>query len=200
MDDRAQPHLFPAFLDEVKEDWKRGGFFRVVPWVALASIGAGVAVARFAPASLFTEANWATLTALYAGVLTFNGITLALTWSAVGKIYETVSRGDFARFLRASGTLGTYTFYIHFMHVVQVTAAVTALLALFATFVQIEGVDLLRPAIGAVLATTLYAVKWAAGSVRIVRDLAWHSSTFDNLSDEEKKRVWLAADGGLARP
>lgn len=53
-----------------------------------------------------------------------------------------------------------------------------------------------RSAMAIVVATTLYSIKWAAGSARLVRDLTDHQTTFDGLSEEEKKRVWLAASNG----
>lgn len=195
MDNRARPRLYPAFLDEVKQDWKGGGIARIVPWLAVASGALGLTVAMLVPDALFKPASWGSVAAIYAGVLTFNGITLALTWTAIGKIYETISRSDFSRFLRAGGVLGTYLFYIHFMHMVQVAAACAALTGLFVSFVPAPEV-VYRIVMGLMVATTLYALRWAVGSVTIVQDLSWRFSTFDGLTEEEKSRVWLAASNG----
>lgn len=188
--------LFTLFLDESKATWKRSGFWGVLPWVLGLCVGAGWAVGQFAPAKLFTDEHWQTVTGVYAGVLTFNGITLALTWAAVAKIYDTISRGEFARFLRVAGSLEQYQFYIQFMHLIQILAAVAAVVALFFTFIPVDQFH--RIAMGVVVGSTLYSIKWASGSVRVVRDLVEHQTTFDALTEEEKKRVWLAASNGEA--
>lgn len=194
MADRER-HLFPLFLDQVKASWKQGGFWRVLPWVLGLCVGAGYAVSRFAPAEIFAQAQWGTVTSIYSGVLTFNGITLALTWAAIGKVYETISRGEFSRFLRAAGALDDYQFYIQFMHLIQILAAVSAVVALFVTYMPVPE-NAKRIAMGVVVATTLYAIKWASGSVRVARDLTDHQTTFDRLTEDEKRRVWLAASNG----
>lgn len=188
--------LFTLFLDEVKATWRRSGLRGVVPWVLGLCAGAGYVVGQYAPSNLFNqEQHWQTLTGVYAGVLTFNGITLALTWTAIGKIYETVTRGQFARFLRAAKSLEQYQFYIEFMHRIQIFAAVASVIGLFLTFVPLPD-QFHRIVMGAVVASTLYSIKWASGSVRVVRDLTEHQVTFDGLTEEEKRRVWLAASNG----
>lgn len=185
--------LFTLFLDEVKTTWRRHRLRGVLPWVFGLCAGAGYAVAARASHLLFTDVHWGTLAAVYAGVLTFNGIALALTWTAIGKIYDTITRGEFARFLRVAGSVQQYQFYIQFMHLIQILAAVTSVLGLFITFAALP--ELVgRIALGAVAGTTLYSIKWAGGSVRIVRDLTDRQVEFDGLPVEEKRQLMLVAE------
>lgn len=195
MADNGRQDMFSLFLDEVKADWRRGGLRGVVPWTLSLCAAAGIYVGFWSPAKLFTDVQWQTLTGVYAGVLTFNGITLALTWGAISKVYETITRGEFARFLRVANSLEQYQFYIQFMHLVQIFAAVLAVIGLFMTLVPLPE-DVHRGAMSLVVASTLYAIKWASGSVRVVRELTDRQATFESLSEEEKGRVWLAASSG----
>jgi len=187
--------LFTLFLDEVKADWRRARLWGVLPWVLGLCAGAGYLVASRAPHSLFTENNWQTLTGVYAGALTFNGIALALTWTAIGKVYDTITRGEFARFLRVAGSLEQYQFYIQFMHLIQIFAAVASVAGLFATFADVSEL-IERIALGTVAGATLYSIKWAGGSVRLVRDLTERQVEFDGLPAEEKRRLMLVAANG----
>lgn len=187
--------LFTLFLDEVKADWKRAGVRGVIPWMLGLCVGAGYAVASRSSYLLFTDEHWGTLAAVYAGVLTFNGITLALTWTAIGKVYDTITRGEFARFLRVAGSLEQYQFYIQFMHLIQIFAAVASVVGLFVTFAALP--ELVgRIAFGTVAGATLYSIKWAGGSVRLVRDLTDRQVEFDGLSGEERRRLMLVAANG----
>jgi hypothetical protein len=186
-----QPNFSELLRSEIREDLSRG-FGRVIPWLAAGCAALGAAVAYFAEASLFVQAQWGTLASVYGGVVTFNGITLALGWTTIGRVYDTVSKADFSRFLRASGILNTYLFYISLVHIVQVTGAVAAVAGLVSVFLPLPApAD--RVILGAVVATTLYAIRWAAGSARIVKDLSWHYSTFDELSPDERHKLYDVA-------
>lgn len=191
MAEHDRPLLFPLFLDEVKSDWIKRGIWGIIPWFGVACAVAGYAAARFWPLHLLQEQQWGTMATVTAGVLTFNGITLAVTWAAIGKVYEIISRPDFSRFLRAGGALDTYFFYIHLVHVVQILAAIAALSCLFLPFLAPTWIA--RISVAVMIGTTLYAIRWAAGSVTIAQDVSWRFATFDSLSEDEKRMVWLAA-------
>jgi hypothetical protein len=196
--DNERHDLFTMFLDEVKATWRRHGLSGVLPWVFGLCAGAGYGVASRASHLLFIDTHWGTLAAVYAGVLTFNGIALALTWTAIGKVYDTITRGEFAAFLRAAGSIQQYQFYIQFMHLIQIFAAVASVLGLFVTFAELP--ELVgRIAFGTVAAATLYSIKWAAGSVRIVRDLTDRQVEFDGLPADEKRRLMLVAANATTR-
>lgn len=191
MKSTKQPSFSELLRLEIRDDLVRG-FSRVIPWLGAGCVAVGAAVAYFAEASLFGATQWGTLASVYGGVVTFNGITLALGWTTIGRVYDTVSKAEFSRFLRASGILNTYLFYISLVHVVQIVGAVAAIGGLVSVFLPLPGpVD--RIVLGTVIATTLYAVRWAAGSARIVKDLSWHYSTFDELTPEERHRLYEVA-------
>jgi hypothetical protein len=186
-----QPKFNELFRAEIGDGLQRG-FGRVVPWLALVCAGVGGGFAYFAQSSLFDVTQWGTLGAIYGGLLTFNGITLALGWTTIGRVYDTVSKAEFSRFLRASGLLNTYLFYISLIHTVQVLSA-TAAVAGMVSFVLPLPPFADRTILGGVIATTLYAIRWAAGSARIVKDLAWHYATFDELSPDDRSRLYEVA-------
>lgn len=185
---RQRPDAFSIFLDEVKADWQGGGLSRVVPWLLLLACAAGYAGGRFMPTDLTGSDNWDVTTALYAGVLAFNAITLALTWSAIGKVYETLADPSFSRFLRAGDALNSYLFYISLLHVVQMIAALVSFAALVCSILPV-GALAARILFGLVIASTLYALRWAAGSVTIVQDVAYHHASFSELSEQEKANL-----------
>jgi hypothetical protein len=191
MDENDRPSFGVLFRSEMIRSIETG-FGRLVPWIMLGCVGIGFGAARYASSELFQQGNAGTLATIYGGIVTFNGITLALTWSAIGKVYDTVARPDFSRFLRASKILSTYLFYVSLVHTVQVTSAVAAVLGLVSVFQPLPPL-VSRIAFGVVVATTLYAIRWAAGSAKIVQDLAWHYATFDELSPEERKRLYVVA-------
>jgi hypothetical protein len=180
-----RPDMVLIFFDELKSDWQNGGLRRLLPWVMILCGCAGFAGGYYVDGDLFSKAQWQSLTALYAGVLTFNAITLALTWSAIGKMYDTLSDPEFSRFLRVSGVLNHYSFYIWVLHLIQILAAMAALAAL--VFVVLPVTEIYsRIIFGSVIGTTLYAMRWAAGAVHIIQDLSWHFGSFSDLSPEEK--------------
>jgi hypothetical protein len=192
MERRDRPELFPIFLDEVKADWRRAGLWGVIPWWILSCVLSGYAVSHFWPRELGDKSQWGTVSTILAGVLTFNGITLAVTWAAIGKVYETISRADFSRFLRSGGVLGTYMFYIHLVHITQIIAAILSLTTIFAVF--LVPTTAFKIVLAMMVAATLYAIRWAAGSVTIAQDLAWQFGKFDALNEEERRSIWLAAE------
>jgi hypothetical protein len=186
-----QPSFGELLRSEIMDGLKRG-FGRVVPWLAGACFMVGAAVAYFANADLFTRGEWGTLAGVYGGIVTFNGITLALGWTTIGRVYDTVSKAEFSRFLRASGLLNNYLFYISLVHAVQVVSAVVSVGGLVSFLLPLP-TTLDRIILGIVIAFTLYAIRWAAGSARIVKDLAWHYSTFDDLTPDERHRLYEVA-------
>lgn len=185
----------PSFGTLLRNELRVGlekGFSRVIPWLMIACSAVGYAAAHFADPRVFSQENWSTLAAVYGGVVTFNGLTLALSWSAIGRIYDTVSKAEFSRFLRASGLLNTYLFYVSLIHTVQVVSALAAVLGLVSVFLILP-ITIGPTVLAIVIATTLYAIRWAAGSSRVVKDLAWHYATFDDLSAEERRRLYAVA-------
>ena len=127
----------------------------------------------------FWSAERDTAIVVYTGILTFNGILLALSWSAFAKIYETIGAGKFSAFLQENDALDSFLFAVRYVHVFQMVAMIasiaTLLLALF------PDVPLLwqRGACAIMLGLSAYAIKQASMAVGVMQDLVRYKAAFD---------------------
>ncbi|WP_424362708.1 hypothetical protein [Methylocystis parvus] len=122
----------------------------------------------------------------FTAILTLNGLLLALSWSSFGKIYEIAARPQLAKFLRAKKLLQQYIFHVDFIHYTQVFALAMSSVALVACVakepplaVSIDYISLLtiqRAAMVLCVSSSIYALRYALGAVRMMQDLVWHAS------------------------
>jgi len=181
------------------DSYKHVGPHTIFPfWFVLSVALGGLAVRFVVPESLFHEEKWEVTAAFYAGVLAFNAITMALSWSSISKILEITSQKGFSGYLQSAGMLDSYSFYVSFIHLVQVVACVLTLVAFVVLFAPINDALWKQLSLGASLSYTLYALRWSVGAVRVVKDLIWSYAKFDNLTDEERAKIKLAVNNAQA--
>ena len=123
----------------------------------------------------------------FTATITINGLLLALSWGSFAKIYELASEPQLAAYLRKRNLLRTYIFHVDFIHLTQVAAVAWSGFALVLSVADqlpntIGGAVVLlllqKISLAGVVASTIYALRYAVGAVRIMQDLVWYSTYF----------------------
>jgi len=116
--------------------------------------------------------------ALMAGLLTFDGLTLALSWSSFAKILEIIGGGPFCAFLRRNRLLSRYLAVIGYVHVSQVMAITATSFAMFSPALMLEAWAM-KLTFAASVACSIYAVRQGVAASSLMQDLVWQKATFD---------------------
>ena len=174
-----RPKFLPSFLDAIKAESEITGWRAVVPYVGLTCAALSAAVAYFLPAALWSEPKQEIATIDYSGILTFDGLILALGWSAYSRIYDVLLRGDFGQYLMKNNLLKDYILQVTFMHIIQIAAVVMAVAGLLSVLSAVMPLWLGRAIFGATVTLMLYAIKQSADAVTAMNDLVWQSAFFE---------------------
>jgi hypothetical protein len=105
--------------------------------------------------------------------VTFNGLILALGWTAFGRTYDVLLRGEFSKYLMRNKLLNGYILHITFMHIFQVAAVATTGGGLIVLLLDGIQLSVSRIIFGMVLLFTMYAIKQAIDAVTAMNDLIW---------------------------
>ena len=171
------PNFVQAWLKDLTEE-VNDRWYRIIPiWFAIFFACGGI-VSYFLPEAFWSQER-DTATIVYTGILTFNGILLALSWSAFAKIYEMVGAGRFAAFLREHDHLDSYLFAVRYVHASQMTATVFSMTALVLVQLPELHVNWQRVMCAIVLGMSGYAIKEASLAVGIMQDLIRYKAIFD---------------------
>lgn len=160
--------------------------------------GFGYGMATSISSDFFFPRRWDVSVAVYSGLLAFNALTMALAWSGIGRVYDTLSAPKFSNFLQHAGVLARYHFVLGFIHTVQSIAALITIAAMGSLLVATFPLWADRLALAATVGATLYALWWAYSAAQVARDLSWHHATFDGLDEEQINSIRLAVDNGRA--
>lgn len=179
----------PGFLSSLLDSWQltlsHGKAHDLVPYWILASIASGATVAIFLPATFWDGSKLDVSVAVMSGLLTFNGIILALCWSAFGKIYEIVGAGAFAAHLRKHQLLNHYLMFVGYCHAAQIVAISATGFALFALWLPLK-VWAAQVAVGSSIASSVYALRQGVATSTAMQDLIWRKATFDETPQSIK--------------
>ena len=172
----------PKFLKSLLDSWQltyaHGKAFDLVPyWIALSG-AVGFFAARSLPLSFWNGEKLDVAVSVMSGLLTFNGIILALCWSAFGKIYEIIGAGSFCAHLRKQHLLNHYLFFVVWCHIAQVAAICLTALALFALWLPLE-LWAVKSLVGLAIAASAYALRQGVATSSVMQDLIWQKSEFD---------------------
>jgi hypothetical protein len=205
MDPRRRPSFLEAWLEDLQEDLRRYGRAKLVPWLAFCCAGIGAIVTVLVPPDHF----WAKpeiSVVFFTATVTINGLLLALSWGSFAKIYELASEPKLAAFLRKNNLLKSYIFHVDFIHVAQVIALAWSGTALFLCVISelpesishvVALVTLQKIALAGVVASSIYALRYAIGAVAIMQDLVWYNAYFVG---EGPDRDMTVHEGGRDRP
>jgi hypothetical protein len=186
MDQRQRPSFLDAWLEDVRDDLRRYGPIKLVPWLLLFCVAVGVVVTLLVSRESFWDKP--ELSGMFfTATVTINGLLLALSWGSFAKIYELASEPKLAAFLRKHNHLRTYIFHVDFIHICQVIALGWSGFALVLSVIDhwphaLGGALMLfalqKISLAGVIASSIYALRYAIGAVRIMQDLVWYSTYF----------------------
>jgi hypothetical protein len=183
-----RPGFLASYFDAMKQRAREHGWRAIIPYWVIVGGAVGAALAYFQP-----EEEWKNveiIVPVYVGVVTINGLLLALSWSAFSRIHELiVSSAGFSTFLRRANLFNTYIFYIDYVHVAQLLALVISGGALLTC--TIHSIPLLwaRIIFAACVAATIYAIRYAVNAVTVMHDLVWQKSIFEEQEEEAVRKV-----------
>src|SRR6056297_1964834 len=160
-----RPSLAVSLALSLQAGAESRGLLAYVPYVFAACLATGFASAEFVPADFWGDARWDVSTAVFAGLLAFNGLLLSLGWFAFSKIYEILANDGLGRMLTANNLLGVHLSFIDLSHLVLIAASVLSVFGLIGVLVGIPiWVDKL--VFGSCLGFTLYGLTRAFSATK----------------------------------
>jgi hypothetical protein len=174
----ARPKFIKSLLDSWQLSLSQSREIDLIPYWILASAAVGAATAYNLPTAFWDGTKLDTTVSLMSGLLTFNGIILALCWSAFAKVYEIVGAGAFCAHLRKHNLLSHYLVFVGYCHAVQVVAMSITAFGLFSFWLPLQ-LWFVKIVLGASVAATVYAVRQGVATSAVMQDLIWSKSEFD---------------------
>ena len=129
----------------------------------------------FIPTEYWSNCNWSIAITVFAGFLTFNGILLALGWSAFSKFYEILISTGLGNFLTRNDLLESHLFFIEFAQIILILSACWsgfALVSVLIPFPLIVDQGIMAIAVG----LTIWALLNACSVITLINDLVWESA------------------------
>lgn len=173
------------------------GIIAVIPVWLFVGFGVGTATATYLPNELWTDKqSWQIIVAIYAAMLTVNGLLLALSWGAFSRIHEQlVSTSEFAMFLRRAKLFNGYLFYVDWVHAAQLAALLVAAGGLFSSIITVVPTWAHKATLASSIGFSIYAIRYAVNAVTMMHNLVWQRAVF-----EEQERASPSNVVGLNRP
>jgi hypothetical protein len=140
----------------------------LIPYWIIISAMLGALAARYLPPEFWSWERIDAAVGAMSGLLTFNGIVLALCWSAFGKVYEIVGAGAFC----------THLSFVRWCHLAQVLAIMFTAFALASLWMPLD-LWFKKAAVGAAIGFSIYAVRQGYATSEVMQDLIWRKSEFD---------------------
>jgi hypothetical protein len=175
-----RPKFLPSFLGAIRDEAEIRGWLAILPFALLSCGAVAAGIAYGMPYQFWSESKRELSVEVVVGLLTFNGLILVLGWTAFGRIYDVLLRGEFGKYLMRNKLLNAYILHITFMHIFQIAAVAATggglILVLF------DGVPSIvsRIIFGMVLLFTMYAIKQAIDAVTAMNNLIWQSAFFES--------------------
>lgn len=173
-----RPKFLPSYFAALSERAQGGTLWRMFIVPALA-ISASVGVAYLIPTTFWLNVNLEVSTTVYTGILTVNGLILALSWSAFSRIYESISAPKFCAFLRNNNLLNKYIITVSSIHGLQLLAVIASAIGLVSVLIDIAYIIVDQILFGIMIFFSIYAVQQAVSAVAIMNDLLWQKAIFD---------------------
>ena len=191
-----RPKFLPTFLGALKEEAEDEGMLAIIPAYFIAFAAIGGTIAWRVPPSFWGDANLGSLTTLYGGVLTFNGLVLTLGWSAFSRVHDIIISKDIGAYIHKNGFLKDYLLQISYMHISQVMAAIFSGIGLATIVLEFKVAWVDVAVFASCITFTMYGLKQALDSVTMMNDLVWQAMTFDADEKSEDKGGLHAINGG----
>lgn len=174
-----RPPFLTSLLEALQLKHEGSGWRALIPYWLLISAGLGGWLAWSLPSTFWDGSKPDLPIAIMAGVVSFDGLVLALSWSSFGKIFEIVGAGDFSAFLRRHKLLSHYLVTVDYVHGAQIIAIMASGFALFAPVLELLPWAM-KLAFAVSIGTTIYAARVGVAASAIMQDLIWQRGVFDS--------------------
>lgn len=186
----TRPGFLAAYFGAMTDRANAEGWSALIPVWLLVSGCVGCFAVYFLPDDLWSTQNWQTIIAVYAALITMNGLLLALSWSAFSRIHDLmISSVDFAIFLRQAKLFEKYLFYIDWIQASQLLALIVSAASMFSSISTGMPIIAHRVVLGCSVAFSFYAIRFAANAVTVMHDLVWQRSIFEEQEAEERSKI-----------
>lgn len=188
MTEMKRPTLTQSLLDSWQLTYSNDGAKALVPYWIIVSVFVGGCVSYFLPTTFWDGTKLDVTVSAISGLLTFNGIILALCWSAFAKVYEIIGAGSFCAHLRKHNLLNHYLLFVGYCHSTQILAIVLSAFALIALWLPLE-IWFVKITIAAAIASCVYALRQGVATSSVMQDLIWQKSEFDEHEAKTTKET-----------
>lgn len=181
-----RPRFLPSALEQLRQEASLTGWRSVVPvwFIAFAVLGA---VAAYAVPDVFWDSGrWDVSTAVYAGLLTFNGLVLALGWAAFARMYDVLLRPGFGNYIYKAGLMNDYIVQISFMNIIKVFAISFSAIGLLSVLIENPYIIIDRIIFALVVCLTAYEIKQATDAVSAMNDLVWQANVYESYQSSKE--------------
>ena len=169
-----KPDLARWLIADIKKSWKHYGVKGVLPWKVFICFSLGVAGAYSMPMEFWCESGSKARLALYASLLTVNGLLIAFSLNSFTKIFEICLSDDFGKWLRDKDKAQEYISIVNFIQVTLTVAVAVTAISFVVSILQEVPIWASRIFLCTTFITTIYAFIYAVGAVRLMRDLVWY--------------------------
>lgn len=171
---------FPkAFADGLSLAAEKRGWKAYIPF---GLTGCGLVAAGIVwhlPEGLWSAGNRSDLLAIYGGLLAFNGLLLAIGWSAFSRLYELIGSGPFSKFLKRNGLLNFHILFIEIAQTALVLSSLASGFGLFSVWLPFATLSD-RFILGIAIMLTCYAILKALQSTRAMNEILWEAADFQD--------------------
>lgn len=175
---KHRPSLAVSLATSLKSGAESRGFLAYVPFVFGMCLVVGFVSAEFIPGEFWSDARWDVSTAVFAGLLAFNGLLMSLGWFAFSKIYEILANDRLGQMLTRNGLLDVHLAFIDISHAVLICASALSVAGLVSVLVGAP-VPVDRILLGSCLGFTLYGLARAFSATKMMNDLIWEQAHLD---------------------
>lgn len=173
-----KPNFPQTFAEGLAIAAENRGYVAYIPLKLIGCFGIAAAIVWNLPSELWAKAARSDLSAIYGGLLAFNGLLLAIGWSAFSRLYELIGSGPFSAFLNRNGILKYHILFIELSQIALVASSLGSGFGLFSAWLPfLEWFD--RLILGGAIALTCYAIAKALESTQAMNEILWEASDFE---------------------
>jgi hypothetical protein len=184
-----RPSFLKSYLESLSKSVDRRGWFAVFPYWVHACLLVGVGAAYRIPVDFWDAKAFDVSVPVYVGILTFNGLMLALSWGAFSRIYDSLGEPGFRGFLRKYNLMSPYIVYVEYVNITQIVAIGFSFSGMIILLFKLSDPIYNQIMFALMVASSIYAMKQASAAVTIMHDLAWQQGAFDELPPADADKV-----------
>lgn len=198
--DLERPSFLKSYHAALGKSIEIRGVRAVIPYWVLTCLLVGLVAASRMPVTFWGHEHEDVAVGVYVGMLTLDGLVLALSWSAFARIHDCIGDGEFCAYLYKNGVLNDYIVVIDYIHYAQLVSIIASAAGLLTWLYGPTDPAYNRIAFAVMVATSIYAIKSASGAVSAMHDLIWQKSIFETHMRQEREGniVPFGRNGGQA--